>query len=518
MLTRGMPARTVHVALTCLLTVGCSHRQPAWPADEALPVDAGGAEGGPDTIAADTTGADALVGDPGWLLMLTGPGDVYFSHLALDERGNALVAAVFEQTALLGPKHQVTAVGGSDSHNFLVARVDPNGSVQWVVTGHGGPIAGLAADGTGGAYVVLGASKEATFGDQHLTGLPIGAVVVARLSTSGKVVWAVASGGDDGALGWTDVVGIPAGPVVAGAVEGQASLGGATLAPMSSNSAGYVVWLDAADGSALDSMVSSDLATPGYSPSTYFKKIVVDDAGDLRLGGDTGNNLFAAKIDSSGKPAWVEVAWGGGGSSYSFGGIDVGPAGQTYLAGSGACEKDYPLSLGSLGLPSCYNSALPHNQTVPERCFVAGLEHDGTPGWLVGSTPDWLVGSQVRCRSLSVAAAPGAHYLAGAYYGALSFGKCNLPTVGDPSANPVDAGTGLFLLRFDGAGTCERSVGPAGLARTSSAYYGGLDVATHQGKVWLAGGFNDTATFGPLGPRTATKTDGFLWRLPDPIP
>jgi hypothetical protein len=156
-----------------------------------------------------TTAADAFGGDPGWLLMLTGQGDVYFSHLAVDERGSALVAAVFEQTASLGPKHQVTAVGGSDSHNFLVARMDPDGAVQWVVTGHGGPVAGLAADGTGGAYVVLGASKEVTFVDQHLTGLPIGAVVVARLSTSGKVVWAVASGGDDGALGWTDVVGPP---------------------------------------------------------------------------------------------------------------------------------------------------------------------------------------------------------------------------------------------------------------------------------------------------------------------
>jgi len=509
MLTRRVSVIHIGFGLVCLLTLGCNQRRPAWPVDEGLPVvDAGGAEGGADTIAADTAAADGPVGDPGWLLMLTGSGDVGFSNLAVDDRGNALVAAVFEQTASLGPNHQVSAVGGSDSQNFLLAKVDTDGAVQWVVTGHGGAVAGLAPDGAGGAYVVVRVSVEATFGNRHLTGLAYGSLLVARVSTGGEVAWAVASSGDDGAMGWgsANVVGLPTGPVLASGLEKQVSLGGAALVPQSSNAVGFVLWLDGADGSALHSMVSGDLATPGYSPSTWFDGIVVDEGGDLRLGGGTDHSVFAARIDSPGKPSWVKVAWGGGNSNYYFGGLDVGPAGQTYFAGSGACEEVYPFTLGSLTLPLC--NIPPPLSSLPLRCFVARLEHDGAPAWLVGSQ---VVG-QERCRPLSVAAAPGALHVAGTYHGALTFGGCSLPAAGDSDH------VGLFALRFNDAGTCERSIGPLGLTTSTSALDPALEVATHDGKVWLAGGFTGAATFGPLGSRAAVKTDGFLWRLPDPIP
>ena len=255
--------------------------------------------------------------DPQWLWAsgAGGSGADEATRIALDSSGNSYVAGYFTGTADFGG----TTLSSAGSMDIFVGKLDPNGIWLWAKRA-GGSMAddayGVCTDNEGNVYVTGYFKSTAQFGSMSLTSNGAEDIFVAKLDTNGNWLWAVGAGGT-GFDGGTRLIPDSNGDIlVTGAYAGTASFGTLTL----TGNTGYNVfvakldmyaewvWVTQAVGSG--NMYGNDISTDGGN--SY---IIGGLNGTLTFGAttlsSTGNwDICLAKLDGDGNWVWVKKAGG----------------------------------------------------------------------------------------------------------------------------------------------------------------------------------------------------------------
>ena len=273
--------------------------------------------------------------------------------IAVDNAGNIHVTGFFTREAAFGP-HTLTPKGTS---NLFVTKLDNIGNFVAAV-GVGGTHFtdghSIAATSSGDALVAGTFSGKAAFGSTTLTSSGDEDIVVAKLDSNSKFVWATSGGGSQR----DQVTGISldgAGNAhVAGLFEGKATLGSATLTSSGKTdsfvarigSDGKFAWAAQAGGPD-DVRSVSIVATPAGHSYTIGEFRGAAKFGSTTLTSKGGRDIFVAEFDGKGKLAsTVQI---GSKGEYEFGGgITLDRSGDVYLTG----EFDDTVTLGNIPITS----------------------------------------------------------------------------------------------------------------------------------------------------------------------
>lgn len=162
-----------------------------------------------------------------WVATATGAGDDYGYGLALDGLGNTYVTGRYNTTSTFG---SVTLT--STAHSLFVAKLDSAGKWKWAVSGAGASSTAIGsrirADAKGNAYIAGKFTGKITFGGKGLTSQGNNDLLVAKLSPSGKLLWAATGGGLDGDMALGVALDATGGVLVTGGGSAPFKLGDRT--------------------------------------------------------------------------------------------------------------------------------------------------------------------------------------------------------------------------------------------------------------------------------------------------
>ncbi|MDD3632303.1 MAG: SBBP repeat-containing protein [Candidatus Cloacimonetes bacterium] len=238
------------------------------------------------------------------------------------------------------------------------------------------------------------------------------------------------------------------------------------------------LWAKKAGGTQDDEGYSIDIDSSGNSYVTgYFYGTASFGSTTLTSGGS--NDIFVAKLDSSGNWLWAKKA-GGTGSDYSCS-IATDSSGNSFVTGYFYGTA----SFGSITLTSSGSADI----------FVAKLDSSGN--WLGVQKAGGTSGDM----GYSIATdSSGNSYVTGAFAGTASFGDINLT-----SSESYD----IFVARLDSGGNwlwAQRAGG------TSADY--GFSIATDpSGNSYVTGYFQGTASFGDTNLTSSGSADIFVAKL-----
>jgi len=260
--------------------------------------------------------------------------------IAVDASGNSYVTGYFADSAIFGS----TTLTGNEGDNIFVAKLDSNGNWLWVKkaggTGYDGGL-GIEVDASGNSYVTGDFSGTVTFGSTTLTSRGNSDIFVAKLDSSGNWLWAKKAGGKGYDKGHGIAVDAVNNIYVTGIFEGSATFGSTTLINKSSeyyydifiaklDSSGNWLWAQNAGGTGSD--WGNGIAVDA-SGNSYVTGYFDSDAtfGSTTLTSNGGNDIFVAKLDSSGNWLWAKNA--GASDTDSGNGIAVDASGNSYVTG-----------------------------------------------------------------------------------------------------------------------------------------------------------------------------------------
>jgi hypothetical protein len=230
-------------------------------------------------------------------------GEVIY-RLAVDSSDNCYVTGFFQGSATFG-SFVLTSAGGFDVY---VAKYDSSGNVVWA-TGMGGSGLeqgfGLALDAANNCYIAgYFTSANSTFGSQTIHTAGGNDIFLAKLSSSGTVLWARSAGGAGSDRGFTVAVDAQGSPYVGGFFSGTAAFGGVNLNSSGEqdlcvakyDSSGNVQWVISAAGLSNDSANQLNFDGRGHlyisgqcSTNTVFGSLTATNALDRAM--------FVARVD-----------------------------------------------------------------------------------------------------------------------------------------------------------------------------------------------------------------------------
>jgi hypothetical protein len=192
-----------------------------------------------------------------------------------------------------------------------------------------------------------------------------------------------------------------------------------------------------------------------------------------------GNEVFIAKLNSSGKCLWSKSA-GDSGNDYGKG-VAVDGADNVLVTGSFTNAIDF----GGCPLSNAGGSEL----------FVAKLDTSGKCIWSKSA------GGTTKVPPCIAADGAGNVLVTGSFADAMDFGGCPLSKAGvvDP-----------FLAKLDPSGKC---LWRAGVGAADDPQYGGAIAVDNTGNVLLVGGFSGSVDFGGGAFVSAGGNDLFLLKL-----
>ena len=334
-------------------------------------------------------------------------------------------AATFAGKAVFGST-TLTAVG---DHDVFVAKLSSTGQVIWA-TAVGGPgydaVNNLAVDGSGNVTIAGAFVGTATFGSVNLTAGGGNDGFIARLDGTGKVLWAA----------------------------------------QAYSSANTVSQLELAQGLAVDDAGNT------YVSGQFFGKATL---GTFKLTANvhTGwRDSYVAKLDPSGKFVWA--------SSYSTGisflfDLVLDPKGNLYLTG---------------GLEGSYVDVV-----------VAKVDASGKFVW-VTTAPNGVTGAGAWGLQLALDYASGNIYVVGQAGGTTTFGSKVLTSIGDQDAFVAKLNTSGAFIAAERAGGCQ-------FDGVASVKLCGTDLC-------IAGWFTGKASFTGNIVTSKGSADAVVWRIPAP--
>lgn len=342
-----------------------------------------------------------------WILSAGGTSSDYSYDMYTDISGNCYITGYFYGTAVMGD----STLTSSGSCDIYAAKLDTEGNWLWVrrAGSTGADIGlGITADSSGNILITGTFQDTVAFGTTQLVTSGEDDIFVAKLDSNGNWLWATGAGG---------------------------------------------ISFDSSYEIAADSGCN-------YYITGYFADVA--NFGSTSLTSSGTDDIFIAKLDSSGIWQWARRA---GGSEYDSGkalGLDSG--GIIYAIGKFRNTADF----GSDTMTS----------NGYEDIFIAKLDSNGN--WL-GTTRTGGTGSDLG--NDLVFDSSGNCYLTGYFSGTLSFGANTVTSLGN-----LD----IFAAKMDASGNWLW----ASRAGGTLADYGYKIDLDSNGKVYLTGKFKSSADFG----------------------
>ena len=272
-----------------------------------------------------------------WAKKAGGTGSDWGYGIAVDTSGNSYVTGYFQGTATFGSTN-LTSNGGYD---IFVAKLDSSGNWLWAKKaggtsddeGHG-----IAVDASGNSYVTGFFGGSASFGSTTLISNGNYDIFITKLDSNGNWLWAKKAGGTNPDYGFGIAVDTSGNSYVIGFFEGTATFGYTTLISNGGtdlfvaklDSSGNWLWAKKVGGTSTDE--GYDIAVDA-SGNSYVTGIFYGTAtfGSTTLISNGEEDIFIAKLDSSGNWLWAKNA-GGTGSDEGYG-IAVDASGNSYVTG-----------------------------------------------------------------------------------------------------------------------------------------------------------------------------------------
>lgn len=332
----------------------------------------------------------------------------------------------------------------------------------------------IATDHAGNTYVTGSFKYYATFGDITLinSSAAYTTIFVAKYDLNGNWIWAKSAGGSNNDYAYGITVDDSANVFITGTFVNSASFGTTTLTDSSSGDyAMFVAKLDS-NGSWLWAKkavsdwygyVHGTSICAGSDGSAYVTGYYQYDAlfGTNELRGSSRENLFIAKISSTGSWLWAKYRNSSGYARYSNG-ITVDAADNVYITGS--------------------------------RELVVKYSNAGTYLWSAG-----LVGNNTVGKAIAVDIA-GNLYVTGVFYGLEEFGSSALTSYG---------GNDIFIIKLDNMGNINWVVQAGGIGDDK-----GYGITTDfNNNIYVTGYFCLSGTFGNDIRLSNGGSDIFIYKL-----
>ena len=263
------------------------------------------------------------------------------------------------------------------SNRWALVKYSRNGEPQWgtVVPDGNAGVTAVGVDASGNAYISGSFSGTATFGSVSLTSSGGSDAFVAKINSSGSVVWAVKFGGTGS--DWSNGVGVDgAGNVYfSGGFQGSATFAGTTV----TSAGGNDMWVAKLSSSGTGQWVKK-IGGGGDENGGWNQGMAVDSSGNVYISGQFsssftlngttytaagGLDCLVAKIDSSG--TWQWIATGGSTNTDHVYGLAIDSSGNAYVTGQFSANATW----GSVSLTN----------SGSQDGYVAKLSSSGTWQW-----------------------------------------------------------------------------------------------------------------------------------------
>ncbi len=251
---------------------------------------------------------------------------------------------------------------------------------------------------------------------------------------------------------------------------GSTTISGGPIFVAKYNPDGNLIWIASADGTSNDkgNAITVDTSGDAYITGTFSAFGNSTTFGDTTITGTDGENIFVAKIDSSGTWLWAVQAGSptGGLQNNDFGsGIDVDAAGNSYICGNFKSTVDF----GDTSLVSAGSSDI----------FVAKYNSSGEFQW--ARRAGGLAGDFANAISVDIS---GNSYVTGGFLGTADFEDTTFVSKGDDD---------LFIAKYNTASELEW-IHHVGGTTTDHGTGIGLDGSNN---AYICGALNSAyATFG----------------------
>ena len=282
---------------------------------------------GNDAFAAKLNSSGALQ----WNTFLGSSGNSDFGRgIAVDGSGNVYVVGY--SPATWGSPVQAYTASPNDA---FAAKLDSSGALQWnTFLGGSGNDNGyaIAVDGSGNVYV--SGHSVATWGSPVRAFTPGTDAFAAKLNSSGALTWNTFLGGSGSDFGYAIAVDGSGNVYVGG---DSTATWGSPVRAYTSGTDGFAAKLGNDGSLTWNTFLGGSGTDSGYA-------IAVDSSGNVYVGGvsdatwgsperayTSGNDAFAAKLNSSGSLLW-DTFLGGSGSDSGYG-IAVDGSGNVYVGG-----------------------------------------------------------------------------------------------------------------------------------------------------------------------------------------
>jgi len=344
----------------------------------------------------------------------------------------------------------------------------------------------IAIDSSGNSYVTGCFYGTASFGSTNLTSSGQDDIFVAKLDSSGNWLWAKKAGGAYYDYGLGIATDSSGNSYVTGCFYGTASFGSTNLTSSGQDdifvakldSSGNWLWTKQAGGTNYDGGYSIAIDSYGNSYVTgYFRGTASFGSTTLTSSGES--DIFVAKLDSSGNWLWAKKA---GGTDYDYGyGIAIDSSGNSYVTG-------YFQGIASFG---------PYYKTTSGGSDIFVTKLDGDGNWLWAKK----AGGAYYDYGYSIATdSSGNCYVTGYFKETASFGDINLT-----SSESYD----IFVAKLDSSGNWLWTKQAGGTINDEGH---GIAIDS-SGNSYVTGYFWETASFGSTELTSSGDYDIFVAKL-----
>ncbi|MGZ4971832.1 MAG: hypothetical protein ACXWDN_03660 [Limisphaerales bacterium] len=282
------------------------------------------------TVTNTGTGWDTLVikynnqGQIQWFKHATGTASDIGLAVAVDPAGPVYVMGAFYSPVMTLDGFSVTNSTGTSSSDIFVAKLDTNGNVQWL---RWGGSSGLdtcyhAVVDHDGNLLITGTfpTTSMKFDTTTLNAATANNLFLIKIDPSGHVIWAQAGGGANGAAGYRMTADASNNYYVTGPFSGTVSFGGHTLVSNGKHdvfvakydSTGNNLWAINGGGTGDEEGFGIGVDPSGNCYVSGFFASTSATFGSTTLQAAGNNDIFLAKVSSSGSFIWARAAGGTG--------------------------------------------------------------------------------------------------------------------------------------------------------------------------------------------------------------